>query len=319
MLVKVPLIRHEVSGGSVNLDSNISIQRPRLAPITQPSIKSEFEYSALSEIFKHFGNIEDPRFSAIRVLDYISEFNAILMEEVALPSLNRLFFKASRFWFTFPSHNLDQAFRNAGAWLGMFHQLPRKENVSARHTNRFEFVESINNFTSYLGAQLKDEDNFNDLAKSLETAARRTLPESLPEGLAHGDFAMRNILIGNNSQVTVLDTLARWRTSIFEDIGYFLIALNTTSLQVFSRGLAFNNNCLSRYEREFLLGYFDEKPIPAAAIRLYEVQALLDKWSARLADLKSSSQITTPLKKLSKLYILNRYFKDMLNRLVTEI
>ena len=55
---------------------------------------------------------------------------------------------------------------------------------------------------------------------------------------------MRNILIGPNARVTVLDTFAKWRTPIYEDIGYFLNDLKMSYPQVVSQGLAFSSDQL---------------------------------------------------------------------------
>jgi hypothetical protein len=319
VLVKVPLVRQGISSGVEVQGDKPIIDRPRLAPVTNPDIKSELEYKALSEIFEHFSGMNDPRFAAVRVIDYIQDFGAILMEEVTLPSLNQLFLRASRLWLGFSPDNLNESFRNAGTWLRMYHQLPKNEDVKFRHTERFEFIESITDFTEYLGIHLKDKEYFDDIAKTLKITSIRALPESLPLGLAHGDFAMRNILIGSNSQVTVLDTLAKWRSPIFEDIGYFLVGLKTAGIQVFTRSLAFSMNCLQRYEGEFLLGYFHKDTVPYSVIRLFEIQALLDKWSARLADLKLHGQRKSSFKDSFKLHFINHHFRELLNQIVLEL
>lgn len=319
VLVKVPLVRQGISSGVEVQGDKPIIERPRLATVTKLDIKSELEYKALSEIFEHFNGMNDPRFAAVRVLDYIQDFGAILMEECTLPSLNQLFLRASRLWLGFSPDNLNESYRNAGAWLRMYHQLPKNEDVKLRHTERSEFIESITDFTEYLGVHLRDKEYFDDIGKTTKIIAIRTLPESLPLGLAHGDFAMRNILIGSNSQVTVLDTLAKWQSPIFEDIGYFLIGLKTAGIQVFTKGLAFSINCLQRYEREFLLGYFREETIPYSTIRLFEIQALLDKWSARLTDLKLHNQRRLSFKNSFKLHFIDRHFRELLNQIVLEL
>lgn len=94
---------------------------------------------------------------------------------------------------------------------------------------------------------------------------------------------MRNILIGPNARVTVLDTFAKWSTPIYEDIGYFLNDLKMSYPQVMTQGLAFSSKELGADEQAFLKGYFGQESIPYPAIRLYEVLALLDKWSSAIA------------------------------------
>ena len=51
------------------------------------------------------------------------------------------------------------------------------------------------------------------------------LPADLPLGTSHGDYAPRNILVGAHGEVTVLDTLGRWRAPIYSDLGNFLFAI----------------------------------------------------------------------------------------------
>ncbi len=40
---------------------------------------------------------------------------------------------------------------------------------------------------------------------------------------------------------------------------------------------------MHRLEPAFLEGYFDGRPIPRAAIRVYELLLVLDKWAARVS------------------------------------
>lgn len=319
VLVKVPLLRKRTYNEVLVPGGQGTIERPRISPITTQEIKPELEFTALSEIFEYFNSLDDPRFGAIRVLEYVEEEDAILMEEVPLPTLNQLFLRASRLWFSPSLESLEASFRNSGAWLRLFHQMTKAENIPTRHTKRSEFINSIAEFIDYLGFHLNEQEYFDFVGRTLQNSALRDLPESLPIGLSHGDFAMRNILVGLNSRVTVLDTLARWRSPILEDIGYFLVGLKTARLLVFTYGLAFSTDRLERYRREFLSGYFHKGPIPYSMVRLFESQALLDKWSARLSALKFGSEKNSAFKKNLKLSFLNRHFRAQLDRIVLEV
>ncbi len=144
------------------------------------------------------------------------------------------------------------------------------------------------------------------------------LPELLPVGLGHGDYAPRNILIGPGARVTVLDTFAKWRVPIYEDIGFFLTQLESCFPQVISQGLAFSSEQLAVYERAFLKGYFGEEPLPYPSIRLYEVLALLDKWSSTIASFHQRTNSNRPVGRL-RLILATRYFKRRTKSLLSEI
>src|SRR4030095_6204969 len=183
----------------------------------------------------------------------------------------------------------DAAFANAGGWLRAYHSLAKE--ADAYYYKRAEFLEWLKGLTEYLGTKLGDHEFFESVSSRVTASALEELPEDLPLGLSHGDYAMRNILVGHEGRVTVLDTLARWRTAIFEDLGYFLANLKLTWPQVISQGLAYKQDLIIRYERAFLKGYFADDQLPIRAIRLYEIHAVLDKWSGTIAFLERGREL----------------------------
>lgn len=316
VLVKVPLLRDR-PGDQDRDEGQASGESPSLVPKTDPAIKFELEHTAMTAIQDFFEGINDPRFGAIRILDVLPDHHAIVMEEARDPSLRRLFLKASRLRLPVTSIDLDALFQNAGAWLRAYHFLPKQDQVTARHTRCAEFIAMVREHTQFLARLLDDKPFFQNIASATTEKSLETLPESLPLGLAHGDYAMRNILVGFNNRVTVLDTLAKWRAPIYEDIAYFLIELKTNRLQVLSQGLAFSTECLGRYEREFLAGYFGRQPIPHHAIRLYEVLLLLNKWSGQVAHVgqQAAGKHGGAMGTL-RLALMNRYFRKSIDLLL---
>lgn len=253
----------------------------RVSKQTIPAIKFRSEYEALVAIYNGFEGLKDPRLAAVRPLDFIPDQLAIVMERVQYPNLRQLLVKASRIQPRSSRTKLNLIFRNAGYWLRAFHGLAGREHVEIEHAHRNDFTQLINRLTDSLGKALGDKPFFQALAQKISAEARQTLPDSLPVGIKHGDFALRNLLISPNGCVTGLDTQARLRTSIYEDISYFLVSLTTTWPQVLSQGLVFDSVLLKQYENEFLSGYFEEDPVPHELIRLYKIKMLLDKWHAR--------------------------------------
>jgi hypothetical protein len=201
-------------------------------------------------------------------------------------------------------------------WLRVYHTMPKTEQVQVRHDRREDFVEGILKLTGFLTERLGDKSFFDRLASTLTHHVHAILPERLPLGLGHGDYALRNILVSPTGRVTVLDTFAKWRTPIYEDIGYFLTGLKMTSEQVASHGLVFGPDQLQEYEHAFLKGYFEQKPIPYPAIRLFEMLALLDKWASVMT---SSYRRNNKMVGNIKAAFASLYFKRRTKHLLKEI
>jgi len=313
VFVKVPL-RMSTKGRS---DGN-GFEKPLLFPKTEPRDMHWLQYSALKSIYEYFTSIDKKYLGAIRVLDYLPQYHAILTEESHDPRLRQLFFRENRLRFPFGYEGLSTAFHNVGIWLHVYHTMPKNEDVKVRHPYRHDYTEAITTLTDHLAKTLREEAFFKKIASTIINKAQETLPESLPLGLGHGDYAMRNILIGPDARVTVLDTLAKWRTPIYEDIGYFLNGLKTSYPQIISQGLAFSSRQLTVYEREFLKGYFGTGPIPYTAVWLYEALALLDKWASTITHSYQKTSFI-PIISQPQIILINHYFKRGIKELLDKI
>ena len=285
--------------------------RPRLFPLPDSDGKSELEYSTLSRIHDHFAKLNDPRFGAMRVLDYLPENRALVMEHVPHPSLSRVLMRCCRP--AIRSSNTDGVVRNAGSWLRIYHQLPGLTHTRDRHETRADFLRSFTEFADYLAVACRNAPWVESVATGAASLADSVLPEFLPMGMSHGDYAPRNIFVGAGERVIVFDTLARWRAPIYEDIAHFLIALKLARPQVYSLGLAFGASFLARQEREFLRGYFGDETIPIPAIRLFEKLVLMDKWASLLHQYQGSTGIFR-LARLGLLSVWSRPIRRLLEQ-----
>jgi hypothetical protein len=185
--------------------------------------------------------------------------------------------------------------RNAGAWLAECHRLPLLAHTRPRQESRDKFLESIDAWAGYLAGTVGRAAWFRDLGDRVHAAANRWLPASLPLGMSHSDFAPNNVFVGPTARVTVFDTIGRWQAPIYEDLGHFLFGLKAPAPRI-GRAAACADPAVCPYERPFLEGYFERRPVPWAAVRLFELQALLDRW-AGLADAAARS---TGLRRFAK-------------------
>jgi hypothetical protein len=314
ILVKVPLF-HRLPESETTTDS---FYKPRLYPRTEQRDTHKLEYMALNTIHEYFSSLDEKQLGTVRVLDYLPEYHAILVEASKDPNLRQLFLETSRFHIASEPRELNLPFQNTGKWLRLYHGISKDADGITRDECRENYVEAVAKLTDYLAMALSNRPFFQNVASILEASAMKILPEMLPLGLGHGDFAMRNILVGTNARITVIDTFAKWRTPIYEDIGYFLHGLKLSALQVISQGLAFRYAQLMAYEQAFLQGYFAQKPIPYPAIRLYEILALLDKWSSVITNYHRGGP---KLRRFGgvKAALTSRYFKRSAKHLLKEI
>ena len=279
VLVKVPLKR--TSGLLPSLNGNQPDQggRPRLVTVASADVKFQLEYKALSLIQAHFDQLGDARFDVVRVLDFLPDHRAIVMEESSYPSLRDRFKKANRFHLSAAPDDLWQAFSNAGAWLRTYHGLSDGAYAETRQRRRADVIDALEAFADYLAYAVEDRPFFQEISQRATSLARALFPDSMPLGLGHGDYALRNILVGPGMRVAVFDTLAKWQAPIYEDIAYFLIGLKLMWSQVLSQGLMYSQSRLNECEAAFLEGYFERTPIPLKEVRLYELLMLMDKWA----------------------------------------
>lgn len=290
----------EVAGPACHLDVIVKVVREDVDPeLTRKPILGAwcdskkllaFEYKALKSIHDHVREIGDERFLAVPVLNYFENPTAFAMERLHLPNLRHLMLKQRWSRAGAPPAALRRAFRNTGAWLQSFHSMPRLEHTAARRTHRQEFVESVRRFANYLAASGVSEHFLSTLMRGVESTVKETLSTELPCALGHGDFAPRNVLVGQDQCVAVIDTPARWWYPIYEDLGYMLASMRLIEPQLSLHGLVPSRSGWIRvFEEDFVKGYFGHESIPWSALRLYQIQALLATWASAVHDIKTNS------------------------------
>lgn len=284
--------------------------------IADPEQAYWMEYAAMKAIYEHFSALDDPRFGAIRVLDALPEISAIMMIESCESDLRPLFARRNRLVYPFQSDKLYDVFKNAGAGLRAFHAMPLDDYVERRDTTRDDYEWNGDALVRYLIQHVGDRAVLRAVQRDLDTSA---LANDLPLARGHGDYSLRNILVGENNRVTIIDTLARWEIPIYEDIGYFLVRLYTNRAQVFSQGLAYSSQWLARCEDEFLTGYFATERVPTQVIKLYQVQALLNHWSSVAEQCSARASPQNRLASTVRCAFSARLFERILQNLLGEI
>jgi aminoglycoside phosphotransferase (APT) family kinase protein len=279
LVVKVP-IGHSDVAYQTRCRDNSFVDRPRLFERAIPETKSSREYAALHRIQTHFSAKPDRRFGVVKVFDLLPESQAMVMQWVNQPSLRSLLYKTHRLSSAQRARDLEDAFRHAGAWLRRHHELPPLPHSETRNKSRDAYLQALEKFVAYLFDHLSDRDGIRRMHQKLIALTHDHIPETVPTGQVHGDFAPRNILVDQTNRVTVFDTLGRFEAPVYEDIARMLMTVKASGPQMFSRGLLYDQKRLSQFEHIFLDGYFLDQPIPWITIRLFLAQIVLEYWSA---------------------------------------
>ena len=235
-------------------------------------------------------------------------------------SLRELFLRASRLRRTTRADfdRLVKAFGNAGAWLRAYHCLPVANDLGVRDMRRDECVDSLKRFCSYFEDLGDHAAFFHALASRAPAAAGAALPETLPIGVRHGDYALHNVLVSPDCRITGFDTQANWRVPVYEDIAYFLFSLKGMPPQDYTQGLLFPRSVVRRFEHEFLLGYFGQDPIPLDAVRFFEIRALLDRWASFVDSERRDCGVRKVVKR-ARLALRGCFLLRYLRQLVSEV
>jgi hypothetical protein len=198
----------------------------RLVPRTPPADKAAREFRALAEIERHFREQRDPRFGYVHPFDYFSDLPALCIERSRAETLEKLLRRSECNPSSSSNGHAERALQNAGSWLRIFHAMDPLEHTRPLDLRHPELLGSIKALSEFLAARGEAAALLRALRAELPIALKQ-LPDPLPCGLAHSDFAPRNLLCDASGRISAIDTQA-WNISpIYADLAHFRIALVT--------------------------------------------------------------------------------------------
>lgn len=258
--------------------------RPVLTPERTMSDRetARREYDGLLAISRAIGGLEGSRFGVLRPLAWLPDQAAIVMDVVEEHTLRHRVLATTR-----PRPTAgpvpQETWRNAGAWLRLFHDGVADEELPRRLASRDDVAALCHAYTDFLVERVGRGAALSRLPEKVSTIVADALPEQLPLRPGHGDFVANNIFAAPSGRVTVFDPLIRWRVPREQDIATLVVGLRVLPPQSASLGFALPRQDLLRYERGVLEGYFADEPVPYAAVRLFQLVVLLDRWSGTVS------------------------------------
>ncbi len=240
------LVRYEISDGlavrSVMVKRNSLTgdvaERPRLGLRSGFESKHRLEAAALAAI--HRSVPENDGFGSVRVLEIFAD--GLILETVEGRDLGSILRR---------THGIGAAVlvRRSGELLRSMHRASL--DVPTARGSGNDLARSFEEFLHFLGPELRADPALADRLDRIAAA----LPDldHLSVGLGHGDFAPRNLLVGDGQRLTILDPLGCQLVPVEEDLAYFALALRTGALVPWLGPIS--ERVASDLEGELLAGY----------------------------------------------------------------
>jgi hypothetical protein len=284
--------------------------RPHLVPAVPAEERALLELRALQAIEARLGSAGIERFDVLHPLGVVDGGMALAMLTHEGVSLGRTLSRLAR------AHKSpvppETLLERAGEWLRMFHDAPFDPDLPARQERVADVAGALREFGEFLLAEGASREVVELVDRAIGSTAN--LPDPLPVRPTHGDFAPRNVIIGSDGRLTVIDLLGRWRAPIYEDLATFLVALHSGRQIALTRGWSLRRP-VAVLESHFLAGYAGTDEMARSPISTYEFLLVLDKWSSRLTRLKGASRARQLERRLLHAHFLGRA-REALSRTV---
>jgi hypothetical protein len=254
--------------------------RPRLRQEAATAAElTLLEWSGLVAIERACGDVTGV--GVVRPLLLMPDQAALVMSFVDAPTLRDTVLGLSRLRRS--RGRLDDAVTGcmlAGRWLRTFQERSSPTERPVRQGTRDDVVDRLRAYGAHL-----DTRAWRRVAAAGAGLVTELLPPDLPLAIGHGDFAPRNMLLGDGL-LTVIDPLPRWRVPMYDDLCRFLVGLRLIGEQVHTHGLAFPSTTLDALEEAAVSAYLQPNA-DRSALRAYQLLILMDKWTAMIDNPRS--------------------------------
>lgn len=268
------------------------------------------EYEQLLTTWQVFDSLNDPDCTAVQPLEFLNEWNAIVMLEVQATPLRsmltspRIGFSQSEATEHFIAH-----LRKAGRWLRYYHdKVGGSEAIPLSYELMQARLDKISkDVANHIGTRFQVPTKLEILRSRIEKAAGRERIAHL-----HGDFHASNILITRQGKVCVLDPrVYPEKHSVYNDLSSLLIDLSVKPIPMLTSGVL-TNKFLQKSQQAVVESYFKPGEIEPGLLDFYCACEAFFKWSMNERDLRCRKKLhmVAPLVRP----ILANYMKGLIRR-----
>jgi len=297
LLVKIPHRPNET-----NLQKSLQDQT-----LKQPA---QFEYEQLLTTWQVFDALNDPDCTAVQPLDFLDEWNAIVMLELQATPM--------RVMLTTPQIGFSQAgatdhfigyLHKALRWLRYFHDRigDSEKRPLSKELMRARLDKISKDVANHIGGRYQVPAKLDILHSKIGKVSGQERIARL-----HGDFHASNILITYQGQVCVLDPRVNSdKSSVYNDLATLLIDLSVKPISVLTGGM-FTQKFLQKSQQAVVESYFERGEFEPSLLDFYCACEALFKWSMDERDFnrRKKMRIVAPLARP----ILTNYMHGLIRR-----
>ena len=277
------IARYLVSGGPAQAVLVKIAHRANQSDL-QAALEDEFlrkltraEMSQLQATWDAFQKLGDPNLTAIQPLEYLDQWNAIVMLEVNAKSL-RSQLVSPKIGFSQPEATTQfiQHLRKASQWLRYYHEnVGHGKIMPASKTLMKERLEKISqDVANHLGTRFAAQENLAALKAQIETMDGMELIAQ-----QHGDFHCSNILFTPQNQICILDPRAESnQMSVYIDLATLIVDLYLKPIPMFTGGF-FTRRFLDQSQHAIVENYFKPGEFSQPLLNFYCACEVMFKWS----------------------------------------
>jgi hypothetical protein len=231
-------------------------------------------YDTLTEVARIFAN--KPAHCYIRPVDYLSQYNAIIMEELPSHSLRDEFVHPFMI-VGLPSYRRRflAHLAQTGSWLRIYHE--QFSGITNESSHKADLEAIANKKLDYLHAVTRGHINTSNIEQSLAYWLDRITNIQVPHAQLHKDYNYANVFITPDGRIGSLDIKPRYG-AIYEDLAHLIIDGYTGKWQLLSHGHIFRPDYLLQCQNAIIQGYFHDAPLNNNLLNFYCTLASLNKW-----------------------------------------
>jgi len=268
------------------------------------------EYEQLLVIYQTFDTLNDPDCTAVQPLDFLDEWNAIVMLEMEAIPL-RVMLTSPQIGFSRPeaTEQFIGHLRKASHWLRYYHdKIGESESRPLSQELMQARLDKISmDVANHIGSRYQVQTKLKVLRSHIGKASGRERIARL-----HGDFHASNILITRQGQVCVLDPrVDSDKKSIYNDLSTLLIDLSVKLIPMLTGGV-FTQKFLQKSQQAVVESYFKPGEFEPSLLDFYCASEALFKWSMneRDFDRRKKMRMMAPLARP----ILTNYMQGLIRR-----